>query len=245
LLRATSSWVRSITVADPELAEACADLEAQAAAIADLTPRERLGVLGALMRAAVTRGDYAAVLAGRQTELALALQLQDQNAVDAAESNLVNALVNHGRYAEAAEQGWSLLERVDADGSGSNGNLPWVLSSLFAALVALGRLDEARALLPRAFAAGRRFDTPTPGLQFCVLAAAEQRLRAAARLMGYTRQSHEARSMTFDPEEETVLARVLAAACASLGAEQAATLVERGRSLTDDQAQALVAGDQP
>jgi len=245
LLRATLTWVRSITTADPELAEACADLETQAKGIADLTPRERFAVLGALVHAAVTRGDYAAVFAGREAELALAQQLDDQDAVDAAESNVVSALGNLERHAEAAERGQVLLARVDADGSGRNGNLPWVLSSLFAALVALGRLDEARALLPRAFAAGRRFATPTLGLQFCVLAAVEQRLCAAARLVGYARQSYETRSMKFDPEEEVVLARVLAAAMATLGPEQAATLVQQGRSLTDDAAEALVAGDTP
>lgn len=245
LLRATSSWVRSITVADAELAEACADLEAQAAAITDLTPRERLGVLGALMRAALTRGDRLAVLAGREAELALALTLHDQNAADAAESNLVGALVSLERNAEAAERGLALLARVDADGSGSNGNMPWVLSALMAALVTLGRLDDARALLPRAFAAGRRFATPTLALPFCMLAAAEQRLRAAARLVGYARQSHETRSVEFDPDEEAVLATVQATVSAALGDEQAAGLVRQGRSLTEEAAEALVAGDEP
>ncbi len=245
LLRATLTWVRSITTADPELAEACADLETQAATIADLIPRERLAVLGALVQAAVTRGDYAAVFAGREAELALAQQLHDQDAVDVAESNIVSALYNLERYAEAAERGQVLLARVDADGSGRNGNLPWVLSSLFAALVALGRLDEARALLPRAFAAGRRFATPTLGLQLCVLAAAEQRFVAAARLVGYARQSYETRSMKFDPEEEVSLAGVLAAATAALGPDRTAALVQEGRALTDDAAETLAAADTP
>ncbi|MBC7993440.1 MAG: hypothetical protein H7Z15_09395, partial [Rhizobacter sp.] len=74
---------------------------------------------------------------------------------------------------------------------------------------------------------------------------AEQRLHAAARLVGYARQSHEVRSMKFDPEEEFTLARVLTAANAALGPEQAATLVLQGRLLTDDAAEALVAGDAP
>jgi hypothetical protein len=60
---------------------------------------------------------------------------------------------------------------VDADGSGRNGNLPWVLGGLFSALLALGRLDEARALLPKIFAAGRRFATPALVPQLCGLAA--------------------------------------------------------------------------
>jgi len=244
-LRATLIWVRSIAVADPELAEACADLQAQAAAIPDLPPRERLGVLGALVRAAVIRGDHVAVLAGREAEVALAHQLGDQNVVDAAESSIVNTLGNLGRNAEAAERGQALLARVDADGSGRNGNLPWVLGALFAALLALGRLDEARALLPRIFAAGRRFATPALAPQLCRLAAAEQRFHAAARLLGYTRQSYESRGMKFEPEEEAILVRVLASACAALGPEQAQGLMQQGRSLAEDAAEALVAGNEP
>lgn len=245
LLRATLTWVRSIAIADPELAEACTELRAQAEAIPDLPPHERLGVLGALVRAAVIRGDHAAVLAGREAEMALARQLGEQDTADAAESSIVNTLGGLGRNAEAVERGQALLARVDADGSGRNGNLPWVLGALFAALLALGRLDEARALLPRIFAAGRRFATPTLAPLLCRLAAAEQRHQAAARLLGYARQSYESRGMKFEPEEEAGLVRVLAAACAALGPEQAQGLAQQGRSLTDDAAEALTAGDEP
>jgi predicted ATPase/DNA-binding winged helix-turn-helix (wHTH) protein len=243
LLRATLIWVRSIAVADAELAEACAELRAQAAALPDVTPRERLSVQGAFVRAAVMRGDHAAVLAGREAEVALAQQLGDQDAVDAAESSIVNALGILGRNAEAAERGKALLARVDADGSGRNANLPWVIAALFAALLALGRFDEARALLPRGFAAGRRFATPALAPPLCALAAAEQRFRAAARLLGYARQSHESRGVKFERHEEAGLERVLAAAGAALGPEQAQALMQQGRSLTDDAAQALAAGD--
>ncbi|HSW24874.1 MAG TPA: hypothetical protein VLJ62_19080, partial [Burkholderiaceae bacterium] len=66
--RATLIWVRTIAVADAELEEACAELQAQHAALPDLPPLERLSVLGALVKAAVIRGDHAAVLAGREAE---------------------------------------------------------------------------------------------------------------------------------------------------------------------------------
>ncbi len=244
-LRATLTWVRSIAVADAELAEACAELQAQAAAIPDLPPRERLSVLGALARAAVIRGDHVAVLAGREAEVALAQQLGDQDAVDAAESGIVSTLVNLGRHAEAAQRGQTLLARVDADGSGRNGNLPWVLSALFDALLALERLAEARALLPRLFAAGRRFATPTLAPLLCGLVTAEQRFQAAARLLGYAHQGYESRGMTFEPEEQAGLERMLAAVCAALGPELAARLVQQGRSLADDAAEALAAGTEP
>ena len=244
-LRATLTWVRCFEVADPELAAACAELEALAAAIPDLTPREHLGVLGALVRAAVIRGDHLAVLAGREAEVALAQQLGDQDTLDAAESNVVVVLVNLGRNAEAAQRGQALLARVDADGSGRNGNLPWVLSALFLALLAQSRLAEARALLPHLIAAGRRFATPTLALPLCRLAAAEHRHQAAARLLGYARQGYESRGMTFEPEEQAGQVHVLAAASAALGSAEAQRLVQQGRSLSDDAAEALAAGDEP
>jgi hypothetical protein len=237
--------VRSIVAAGAELDEACAELQAQAAALTDPTGHERLGVQGALTRAAVLRGDVVAALAGREAEIVLARQVGHADAVDAAESSIVNLLTGLGRNAEAAERGHALLARLDADGSGRNGNLPWTLSSLFGALVALGRLDEARALLPRMFAAGRRFSTTTLAPVLCQLAAAEQRFGAAARLLGHALQRYESEGTTFECLEQAALDRVLAAARAALGAEAVQALVQQGRSLDDDAAEALVSGDAP
>jgi non-specific serine/threonine protein kinase len=245
LLRATITWVRCIDTVDAELDEACAELERQAAAIPDLTLRERFGVLGALGRAAVVRGDLALMLTVRESELVIARQLDDRDAMDVAESNIVNTLGSLGRHAEAAERGQALLARVDADGSGRNGNLPWVLGSLFAALVALDRLDEARALLPRSFAAARRFATPSLALQFCALATAERRFDAAVRLAGYTRQAYESRRMTFEPEEQELLDRMLAAAQGALGPDAVASLLQEGRALGDEAVEALAAAGTP
>ena len=238
---ATLIWVRSIADAGPELDQACTELQALAAATPDLPLRARLGVLGALTRAALVRGDRLAVLAGHEAQAVLAQQLGDQDALDAAESSIVSTLVSLGRHAEAAERGQTLLARVDGDGSGRNGNLPWVLGALFDALLALGRQGEARGLLPRVFAAGRRFATPTLAPLLCALAAAEWRYPAAARLLGYARHSYEALGMKFEPDEEAGLLRILESASSALGREQVQALVQQGRSLTDDAAQALAA----
>jgi len=240
-LRALLIWVRSLVEPGPELEQACAELQAQAAAMPELPLRDRLGVQGALTRAAVTRNDTAALLAGREAEVQLAQQLGDGDALDAAESGIVNALCGLGRHEEAAQRGQALLARVDDDGSGSNGNLPWVLGPLLTALIVLGRLGEARALLPRAFAAGRRFATPTLWPSFCSLAIAEQRHAAAAQLAGYTRQSYEARGTRFDPDEDATLRAKEARAAAALGAAQAQALMQRGRTLDEATAEALAA----
>lgn len=245
LLRATLIWVRCFGVADPELELACADLQAQAAAFPDLPLRERLSVQGALTRAAVIRDDRGAWLAGREAELALALQLGDHDAADAAESSVVDALCGLGRYAEARQRGEAMLARVDADGSGRNANLPWVIGGLLDALTSLGRLEEARALLPRALAAGRRFNVPAMWPQLCALAVAEKRYPAAAQLLGYTRQCYEAGGTRFEPAEEDIMRRAEAGAGAALGPEQLQTWLRHGRMLDEDAAEALAAGALP
>jgi predicted ATPase/DNA-binding winged helix-turn-helix (wHTH) protein len=241
-LRATLIWVRSIAVAGAELEHACADLQAQAATIPDLPLRDRFSVQGALTRAAVIRNDRGAWLAGREAEVVLARQLGDHDAVDAAESSIVSALCGLGRFAEAERRGQALLARVDADGSGGNANLPWVIGGLLDALTALGRLQEARALLPRAFAAGRRFNTPTMWPQICSLAVAEMRYPAAAQLLGYTRQCYEARGTRFEPGEEGGMLRAEAGAGAALGPEQLQAWMQHGRTLDEEAAETLAAG---
>ncbi|MBS0447369.1 MAG: winged helix-turn-helix domain-containing protein [Proteobacteria bacterium] len=245
LLRATLIWVRCVQVADAELAEACAELQTQAAALPDLTPREHLGLQGALVQAALMRGDYAAVVTGREAEKALAQQLGYADAVDAAESAIVNNLNRLGRHAEAAERGRALLARVDADGSGSNGNLPWVLGPLLDALAALGRCAEGRALVPALFAAARRFATPVLVPPLCGLAEAEQRHRTAAQLVGYARRCYEARGATLERGEEEGLTHALASARAALGAAAADALVQQGRLLDDAAAEALMIDPEP
>jgi non-specific serine/threonine protein kinase len=239
LLRATLIWVRSIAVQGTDLDEACAALRGQAEAMADLSARERLGVQGALSRAAVIRHDMAALLAGREAEVALALQLGDRDAADVAESSIVNALVGLGRAAEAERRGQAMLARVDGDGGGRNVNLPWLIGSLMAASIALGRLENARTLLPRALAAGRRFDTPAIWPQCCALAVAERRYTAAAQLLGYTRQCHEARGMRFEPAEEDGMQQAEASVRAALGAELWQTWTQHGRLLDEAAAEAL------
>lgn len=240
LLRATLTWVRSVGVPEPELDQACAEVQAQLATIADLPLRDRLGVQGALSRAALIRGDPAGLLAGRLAEAALARQLGDQDALDAAESSIVNALCGLGRHDEAVQQGLTLLARVDADGSGGNGNLPWVISPLLEALVALGRIAEAQSLLPRAFVAGRRFATATLWPQFCALVLAERRYPALAQLVGYTRQCFESRGLRFEPRDAAILQRSEDGARDALGPETMIDALLQGRGLDEAAAEALV-----
>ena len=157
----------------------------------------------------------------------------------AAETNVCAALIELGRHAEAAERGRALLQRIDADGGDSNGNLPWALNMLVEALIPLGRLAEARALVPRSLAAGRRFGTTVAWQGILVLVAQQQRFEAAGRLIGHVRRQWTAHRATPDRDELGRLERVAAAVQARLGADTAAALAAEGRGLADEAAAAL------
>jgi non-specific serine/threonine protein kinase len=242
LLRAMVTWVRSIAAPGAELDEACAALQAQSALLPDLPVLDRLRVQGALTYAAMTRGDSEAAIAGREAEIVLARALGDHHAADAAESAIVNQLLGLKRFAEAAARGQALLARVDADGSGRNGNLPWVMYGVVMALVQSGRWHEAGALLPRALAAGRRFSTPVVVSALPTLAAADGRWADAAQLVGHARRVYAAQGLAQPGAAGSPMAAALAAASEALGAEPVAALVAQGHSLDDAAAEALALG---
>jgi non-specific serine/threonine protein kinase len=228
-----------------ELDEACADLKARLPSVPDLTPREKLLVHGALVRADLVRGDDAAVLEGRFVELELAREFGDVGSIEAAESNIVLALNGVGRYAEAAERGYALLARIDRTSGEGDGNLPWAILGLLEALVKGGRLDEARALAPRAWSAYGRFAVPQILPHLAALAAGQGRFAAAARLIGHCRQHYASRNTKFVDWDEGVLARTCTMATEALGAPRVEALIEEGRSLSDQEGEALAIGDTP
>ena len=237
LQAALGHWVRSITEPCPELDEACAAL--RQSALTEASPRARLRVYGALAEAARVRGDIPALLACREQELLSARELGWNDMAQAAETNVCAALIELGRPAEAAERGQALLQRIDADGGDSNGNLPWALNMLVEALIPLGRLTEARALVPRSLAAGRRFGTTVAWQGILALVAQQQRFAAAGRLIGHVRGHWTAHGATPDRDELSRLGRVAAVVQARLGADTAAALAAEGQGLADEAAAAL------
>ena len=112
---------------------------------------------GALAEAASVRGDFESLLTCREQELLMSRELGWTVMAQAAESNVCAALIELGRFNDAAERAAELLAQIDAVGSETNGNLPWVLNVLLEALIRLERYPEAQALVPRSISAG----TPT------------------------------------------------------------------------------------
>jgi hypothetical protein len=174
--------------------------------------------------------------------MALAQELGLQQVVDAAESNVVFALLAMDRHAEAAERGRALLARVDGGSASTQGNLPWVLQGLLTALVMQRRLHEALALAPRAWAACRRFDTPVVVPTLSQLAALQGRHEDAAHLIGHARARFEAQGSALGVVDEQALAQAQALAAAALGAPATEVLMQRGRTLDDAEAEVLALG---
>jgi non-specific serine/threonine protein kinase len=241
LLPALVAWVRALPEAGAELDEACTELQACAAALPLPSVADRRLVNGALAMAANTRGDLAAGLQACLEEAALARELNDTLAVEAAESNVVMFLNGLNRPQEAAPRARALLARMADD----NGNLPWVLMGVAETLLKLGELEELRALVPRMGAAGRRFGVPVLLPRLAQLAARQQRWQAAALLAGHARQRHEALGMSLAGEAGAVLMEVQEALVAALGADTAQTLLQQGRGLDDDAALALAMAPPP
>ena len=240
-LAALGNWVRSITEPGAELDEACAAL--QEAATEEPSARNRIRLNCALAVAARVRGDKHALLACCEQHLQAAREIGLESNAQAADNNACSALFDLGRHAEACERAQALLDRIDADGQGDeNGNLPWVLNVLMEALIALGRLAEARSLVARSLAASRRFDTTVAWQGILVLVAQEQRYEAAARLVGHVRRQWSLSGATPDRDERARLESVEAIAQARLGITAAQTLAAHGGSLSDEAATALAGG---
>ncbi len=236
--------VRSHYAPGADLDRACEELDARSAALPGQTLREQLQVRSALVTAATERADHQAILSGRLAEMALAGQLGLQARVDAAESNVVFVLNAMDRYVEAAQRGRALLERIDAGGGSSKGNLPWVLQGLLRALMMKGGLEEAQALVPRAWAACAHFGVPVTAPTVALLAAMRGRFDTAALLIGYASEAFVSREMTMgDVDQETVV-QVQSLTADALGAARAQALVARGRALDEAAAAALAAGDE-
>ena len=165
-----------------------------------------------------------------------------QAAADAAESNVLNMLNGLGRHAEALMRGRALLARVDAVGGATEGNLPWVLNVLMESCIALGRLDEAVALVPRAHAARLRFEAQVLAPRLVMLADAAQRHQAAACLMGHAHATCLAHGKKLDPMDRSSLDAAEQRAVAALGRARVDELMAQGHALDEAAAAALAVG---
>jgi predicted ATPase/DNA-binding winged helix-turn-helix (wHTH) protein len=241
-ISAAASWVRSLAAAGDELDAAVRALDTQLAhAPPDLSPRLRLNVHGARAVASELSGDFAALLAAREAEVALARELGLTEAEVAARSNVLYALNALRCHDEALRQGQALLARVDAADGDRNASLPWILEYVIQPLAELGRLDEAHALLGRLFRVLEEWaEPPAPWLPLMTLLAVQRgRAAEAALLLGRMGHDVAARQVSYSAPALHNVERARAAAVSALGEAEARRLMSAGEALDDNEIRAV------
>jgi len=164
---------------------------------------------------------------------ALALELELGGNGLLARSNLIDAELAAGDAQAAALAGEAVL--AEFQGGREELALANVRLNLAAACLVLGRLPRARELAQAGWPHRRLFDMqPYWATYLALLAALEDRPRAAARLAGYADARFAAREEPREPNEAAADARACMLARAALGDAEFERLQADGRLLTDD-----------
>jgi predicted ATPase/class 3 adenylate cyclase/DNA-binding winged helix-turn-helix (wHTH) protein len=237
---AMAGVVRSSPERDPALPALCRELEALAARHPEWPPIAALKLAGALGLAARLMGDNEGQLRHRLREHALALSGGWTMLAEVAETNIVAALQNLGRYDEALVRARAMVACI---GGQETLNAAYAWYNLVGALIGLRRWNEARAIWPRASALLARFELPLLSDQAALMAAREQRPRAAALLIGYTRAAYEAAESDYEPEVHERLAEAEAVARAALDEGEFTRRVGAGHALDGAAADRLLLAD--
>ena len=116
----------------------------------------------------------------------------------------------------------------------ANSNLLHAWEGVLSNLVSLGRLAEARAVIPWAIESFHQFDIPACLPHLARLAAAERRWDAAARLCSCAKQGLGSRRV-LDNDLDSILVLIKAETSRVLGARQAAALAEASAEMGDKQ----------
>ena len=239
LFRTTAVIVRGLHEAGAELDASCSELQALLERHPEWPIARRMLAEGAFALASEQRGDLHGRLTHRLAELELARQARSTEQADAAESNVVTALYDVGRVDEALARSAALMQRIGDNGSG-NAAYGWV--SRLGLLVAAGKIETARTEMPRALAIVKQFDLPNLSEVLSDFAVREGRVRAAARLIGYSRQAYAARSVEIDKAALERLAAAETVVRSRLDEPTVTRLIEEGRLLDDEAADRVVLG---
>ncbi len=236
---ALGSVVRASAVADDEVAEACAAMRALLERHPEWSLRKAMSLAGAEAWACEVRNDFEGALRQRFVERELAVQDGWQAMVDAADSNVVIALVQLDRAAEALERSTALLERMAGSDSG-NAAYAWLFH--LSALLKLRRFDEFRAVAPRAASVLRMNGLPLITDLYAVMLAEEGRAHDAARMMGHVRAAYRAAGMSVERSSADNLARAERLARAQLDERVFEACLAEGASFDDTAADRLALG---
>jgi predicted ATPase/DNA-binding winged helix-turn-helix (wHTH) protein len=245
LFNALVALARSFTQATDEVAAVLAELEAVMSGRLEWSDNQRM--LAVSTRAVVlhVQQDWDALLVARLEEAAMAHRIGYTAHAEAAESNVVFALNILGRYGEAVARARAALA-TSAELGTASANQAYLRAGLVEALVASERHEEALREAPAALAMARRYGVFIAPKRLRVWLLQQQRYEDAARWQGYLQRLHAEAGVPLDDDqlEHDLMARILAwderAVEALGGAIEHAAWVQRGTSLTDAEADALL-----
>lgn len=229
--------VRSSRSSHTDIAARCQELKALVDAHPEWPGRLAMVMHGTLSMGALLQSDLPGALTHRQAELELARLHGNPQAVDVAESNVMNMLYKLGRFDEALAMNDVLVARM---AKSEDVNLAYALNTRMALLVRLRRHDELRAMAAQINAMFDRFQMPYYLERWALMLVDEGQARAAAQLVGRQRQQlQDLHQQATAPTEES-LELVHQGALAFLSEADWQAEVARGRQLGGDAALALV-----
>jgi predicted ATPase len=185
------------------------------------------------------RGEYEDRLHHRLREYDLAVASGWQPAADAADTNVVAALVKLERLEEALARVRMILDRL-VDKSSRNAAYAW--NALLGILVVLGRPDEFRAAAPRAAPVMRKNNLSTLTEHYAGMLALEGRAHDAARMVGHVHSAYQASGRMIEPITLRGLQRVERKVRETLDEGTFAACVAEGRHLDDTAVDRLLLG---
>jgi predicted ATPase/DNA-binding winged helix-turn-helix (wHTH) protein len=235
ILLALSAVVRSQYQRTDETRAALAEMDALAARHPEWPPSLRYVIAGTHgSHATMEPDDYAAALRYRKEEAAFAAAAGNVHARNAAETNLIALLRAQEQYDEVRERANALLSRLR--GTSETANVAYASLHLLDALIATGRLSEARSCAIEAWHACRAMSLPLATDPSALLAALDGRVRAAARLAGYARALYARLDFQMHWVTNDYLARIDAVLRKTLRADEIARLGGEGAQWSDDEA---------
>lgn len=213
-----------------DYAAQCAAMRALLARHPEWPPSMAMSLAGVEALASDFVGDHEGRLRHRLREYDLAVECGWQAAADAADTNIVAALVKLGRLEEALARVRGIIDRM-ADANSRNAAYAW--NAVLGILVALERPAEFRVAAPRAAPVLRKNGLPTLTEHFARVLAMEGRARDAARMIGHVHGTHQASGRMLDPITLRTLERVERAVRETLDDATFDACVAEGRRLDD------------
>jgi tetratricopeptide (TPR) repeat protein len=218
--------------------EQCAAMRELLARHAEWPLSLSVSLAGAEALACEFRADHEGRLGYRLLEYELATRCGWQAAADAADTNVVAALVKLGRYEDALARIRATLDRLSDQGS-RNAAYGW--NALLGTLLNLGRYDEFRVDVLRAAPAMRRNNmSAVLAENYARLLTYEGRADDAARMIGHIQNTHRASGRILEAITQRSLEFFERKARETLDEATFAARVAEGGDLDDEAADRLV-----